>query len=346
MTEWRIKEISDLTKISIRMLRHYDKIGLLKPSYRAANGYRCYTASDLAKLQQIIALRYFGFNLSSIKTILQKHQNIYAHLQAQQQVLREQSQHLQQVHQVLGDVLKRLLPAKTPDWSDLINLIEGYQMTNNLREKLKKTWAAQFSEEQFEEYLSTYEQFPNEFAERDKIIEKINNGELGDPSGKDGEHVAKFLLDLAKKMKATFTKQVKFNSSLLADIQSGKISQLQTTPEGTLWLSRAMLFYWLNKWNSLNDIIVENLSADPEGKIGKKIASEWNDLINEYFEMGNKSFIIGTIMWNELAKQEQELQGLSKMPTPQEMIKKVHVKLFFNPEATSWISRALEVHIK
>jgi hypothetical protein len=47
MTEWRIKEISDLTKTSIRMLRHYDKIGLLKPSYRSSNGYRCYTAQDI-----------------------------------------------------------------------------------------------------------------------------------------------------------------------------------------------------------------------------------------------------------------------------------------------------------
>jgi len=80
MTEWHIKEISDLTKTSIRMLRHYDKIGLLKPSYRSANGYRCYTAQDLAKLQQIIALRYFGFSLETVKTILQKHHNIYAHL--------------------------------------------------------------------------------------------------------------------------------------------------------------------------------------------------------------------------------------------------------------------------
>ena len=41
MKVWHIKEISDLTKTSIRMLRHYDKIGLLVPSYREPNGYRC-----------------------------------------------------------------------------------------------------------------------------------------------------------------------------------------------------------------------------------------------------------------------------------------------------------------
>ena len=69
MTEWRVKELSDMTQVSIRMLRHYDKIGLLKPTYRADNGYRYYNASDLAKLQQIIALKSFGFTLSGIKNI-------------------------------------------------------------------------------------------------------------------------------------------------------------------------------------------------------------------------------------------------------------------------------------
>src|SRR5688500_4436966 len=101
MKEWRIKEISEMTKISIRMLRHYDKIGLLVPSYRSANGYRCYTEHDLAKLQQIVALKYFGFSLEGIKSILQKHQNIYAHLQAQQQVLKDKTLHLQQVNNTL-----------------------------------------------------------------------------------------------------------------------------------------------------------------------------------------------------------------------------------------------------
>ncbi|STX51758.1 transcriptional regulator [Legionella busanensis] len=90
-----IKEISELAQTSTRTLRHYDKIGLLKPSFREANGYRCYTKPDLAKLQQIIALNYFGFSLKIIKDILQKAHNIYTHLQAQQKVLKKQKEHLQ-----------------------------------------------------------------------------------------------------------------------------------------------------------------------------------------------------------------------------------------------------------
>ena len=64
MAQWRIKEVSNLTKISIRMLHHYDKIGLLTPSTRALNGYRWYSKGNIVTLQQIIALKFFGFSLS------------------------------------------------------------------------------------------------------------------------------------------------------------------------------------------------------------------------------------------------------------------------------------------
>jgi DNA-binding transcriptional MerR regulator len=346
MTEWHIKEISDLTQTSIRMLRHYDKIGLLKPSYRSANGYRCYTAQDLAKLQQIIALKYFGFSLGTIQAMLQKHHNIYAHLQAQQQVLKQQSIHLQQVNDLLGDILIRLSPSETPNWNDLTLLIERYRMSEHLRDKVKKTWAGQsLSESQFEEYLVLYEQHPEEWAAWDKIIEQINNKELGDPAGPDGERVACFLYDMAKKMRKLFSEQIKLSSSLMASIQSGKISQLQFTPEGAMWLSRATLSYWLKRWDALYNTIVENLQADPEGTIGKKISGEWNGLIDEYFSMGCRSLLTGMMLWQELARQDHELKSRTTLST-QEMVKQFHIKLFFNPEAASWISRALEVHTR
>ena len=347
MAEWRIKEISDLTKTSIRMLRHYDKMGLLKPSYRSSNGYRCYNEQDLAKLQQIIALKYFGFKLSTIKAILQKHQNVYAHLQAQQKVLNEQSTHLRQVNSALGDILRRLSPSEAPNWNDLITLIGGYRMTENLRETLKKGWAGkELNESQFEAYLELYENFPREYAEADKIIEQINNNELGEPEGQNGERVVSFYLDLAKKTKALYTKQLKFGSSLLKGIQSGQISQLQLSPEGLLWVSRASLTYWLKRWDALYTSIVENSNTDPAGAIGRKIAKAWIDLVDEHLLTGPRSFTIGTMLWQEMARQDHKLRDLKTMPSPQEMVKEYHIKLFFNPEASTWITRALEAYEK
>ena len=39
---YRVKEVSELTGISVRMLHHYDKIGLLRPTAISESGYRLY----------------------------------------------------------------------------------------------------------------------------------------------------------------------------------------------------------------------------------------------------------------------------------------------------------------
>ncbi|HCK8789521.1 TPA: MerR family DNA-binding transcriptional regulator, partial [Legionella pneumophila] len=43
MTQWFVKDLSQLTAVSVQTLHHYDRIGLLKPSLRLANGYRVYS---------------------------------------------------------------------------------------------------------------------------------------------------------------------------------------------------------------------------------------------------------------------------------------------------------------
>lgn len=67
MKTWYAKELSKLANVTVRTLHYYDKIDLLKPSIRLENKYRLYSESDLAKLQQIIALKFFGFELNQIK---------------------------------------------------------------------------------------------------------------------------------------------------------------------------------------------------------------------------------------------------------------------------------------
>lgn len=49
-----VKEISDLTGISVRALHYYDEIGLLKPTAKSAAGYRLYDDKSLEILQQIL----------------------------------------------------------------------------------------------------------------------------------------------------------------------------------------------------------------------------------------------------------------------------------------------------
>ncbi|WP_428936181.1 MerR family transcriptional regulator [Streptomyces sp. ACT015] len=58
-------------RVSVRMLRHYDATGLLRPAHvDPASGYRHYTASQLARLNRIIALKDLGFTLQQVRDIV------------------------------------------------------------------------------------------------------------------------------------------------------------------------------------------------------------------------------------------------------------------------------------
>ena len=70
MKYYQIKEISQMTSLTIRSLQYYDEIGLLKPTHRSASGYRLYSEFDLLRLQQITTLKFLGFPLSKIKIIM------------------------------------------------------------------------------------------------------------------------------------------------------------------------------------------------------------------------------------------------------------------------------------
>lgn len=68
---FRIGEFSKLSRVSVRMLRHYDQLGLLKPSHtNSFTGYRYYSADQLPRLNRILALRDLGFSLERIGSML------------------------------------------------------------------------------------------------------------------------------------------------------------------------------------------------------------------------------------------------------------------------------------
>jgi DNA-binding transcriptional MerR regulator len=67
---YQVKEVAELSGVSIRALHHYDAIGLLAPSFRSAAGYRLYGADDLLRLQQILIGRELGLSLEDIRRSL------------------------------------------------------------------------------------------------------------------------------------------------------------------------------------------------------------------------------------------------------------------------------------
>ena len=67
----KIGEFSKLSRVSVRMLRHYDDIGLLTPAYiDRFTDYRYYSESQLPTVCRITALKDMGFRLADICRML------------------------------------------------------------------------------------------------------------------------------------------------------------------------------------------------------------------------------------------------------------------------------------
>lgn len=67
---WTVKQVSQLTGLTVRTLHHYDQIGLLKPAFVAENGYRYYNQENLTRLQEILLFRELDFPLKDIQQLL------------------------------------------------------------------------------------------------------------------------------------------------------------------------------------------------------------------------------------------------------------------------------------
>lgn len=68
---FKIGEFARIAQISVRMLRHYDKLGLIKPGYTDhTTGYRYYSLDQLPRLHRLLALKDLGLSLEQVMRLL------------------------------------------------------------------------------------------------------------------------------------------------------------------------------------------------------------------------------------------------------------------------------------
>src|SRR5699024_12243061 len=92
--EWPIQEVASNAGVTSRTLRHYDNIGLLKPSSLGDGGTRYYDANALMRLQRILLLRQLGLGLADVEEILDGTVDEVAALQEHVWPLSEERSHI------------------------------------------------------------------------------------------------------------------------------------------------------------------------------------------------------------------------------------------------------------
>lgn len=65
-----IGELAERTGLSLRTIRHYDEVGLVKPSGRSEGGFRQYDADDLSRLMLIRRMKPLGYTLEQMAELL------------------------------------------------------------------------------------------------------------------------------------------------------------------------------------------------------------------------------------------------------------------------------------
>lgn len=102
-----VKEVSDITGVSIRTLHYYDEIGLLPPTQITEAGYRLYDKKALEKLQEILFFKELELPLNEIRDMMSRPDyNRQQALATQKQLLECKRNRLNGIIELISDVMK------------------------------------------------------------------------------------------------------------------------------------------------------------------------------------------------------------------------------------------------
>ena len=140
-TLYQVNEFAELAGVTVRTLHHYDRLGLLKPSRRSDSGYRLYGNRDLARLEQIVVLKFLGLPLKQIRDLLKKESGLPESLRRQRRVLAEKRRQLDSAIHAIETAEQSLKPKQEPDWNLFKKIIKEIEMQNDT-EWSKKYYSA------------------------------------------------------------------------------------------------------------------------------------------------------------------------------------------------------------
>lgn len=143
-------EFAKKAGVTLRTLRYYDKIGLLKPNSHNDLGHRLYTKQDFGRLQKILTLKFIGLSLDDIDNIMKydvNDQDFKKSLEIQKSIMEEKIHHIQMVIKSIDETVHMLDTDNVLNWDKFINIInvlnidkkwnEQYENASNLKARIR-----------------------------------------------------------------------------------------------------------------------------------------------------------------------------------------------------------------
>ncbi|MCF1679041.1 MAG: MerR family transcriptional regulator [Tetragenococcus koreensis] len=133
----RSKDVAEMLDISISTIRYYEKIGIIPPIERNANGYRIYTNSTLNWIYLMKSLRNAGVSIESLLEFSRLSQVEGPERNKQKQVLEDQ---LNEIEEKITEMqrVRNLLSYKIETYDDHIAKFQSGELTSETAEELWK----------------------------------------------------------------------------------------------------------------------------------------------------------------------------------------------------------------
>lgn len=179
---YTIGEFAEKAGVTLRTLRYYDKIDLLKPSSYNQSGHRLYSKQDFGRLQKILTLKFIGLSLDDIANIMRydlSDNDLKKPLEIQKEIMKEKIHHIQMVIKAIDEAVHMLDNTHVLNWDKFINIInvinidkkwiEQYENASNLKARIRI----------HELFSSNKQGWMNWFFEQLNLPNKVSILELG-----------------------------------------------------------------------------------------------------------------------------------------------------------------------
>ena len=273
-----VKDVSEIAGVSIRTLRHYDEIGLLKPTELTEAGYRLYDDKALEKLQEIMFYRELEIPLSDIKIILEN--PFYDKKQAlltQKALLEQKRNRLNGIIELISDVVKGVNTMSFEAFSkEEIEAIVEHTLAHMSPEG-KESQIKQFgSEEKYRAYL--IQGFQNEkavndilrwYGSKEKVLEAILESDVETSNIEEQQNTNELIYQ-------KFVKAKEQDDSVLAEEAVKELAELYKD-----------MFKLDNSRNILLDLANEYVSFD---KMKKVTDEQYGEGTAEYIAKAIKGY--------------------------------------------------------
>ena len=197
-----IGEVSQMTHVSIRTLRHYDQIGLLPATCVTDAGYRQYDEAALQRLHTILLFRELEFSLSDIRRIMDAPNfDPAAALDRQITLLTMRREHIDNLI-----LLARGLKAKGMNHMDFSAF--DTRKIDDYAAQAKAAWGKTEAWKEYEARGNTKEQNQRSGYALMALFTEIGKSRSTDPAGKEAQALVKQLQDFISQHFYTCTKPV------------------------------------------------------------------------------------------------------------------------------------------